>query len=73
MPATAGRVKMPHNNRVSTSSTLGTNAVWKDVIKYDPYGGDASAPSAVRAPFARSLLSLAVVLNSWGCAAGAGG
>jgi hypothetical protein len=45
MPATAGRVKMPANNRVSTSSTLNTHAVWKDVIKYDPYaaegGGEA--------------------------------
>lgn len=41
MPATAGRVKMPHNNRVHTSSTLNTHSVWKDIVKYDPYGGDA--------------------------------
>jgi hypothetical protein len=47
MPATAGRVKMPHNNRVHTSSTLGTNSVWKDVIKYDPYGGQGGEGEGV--------------------------
>lgn len=35
-----GRVRMPHNNRMSGSSALNTSAIWKDVIKYDPYAGN---------------------------------
>lgn len=31
---------MPHNNRMSGSSALNTSAIWKDVIKYDPYAGN---------------------------------
>ena len=37
MPATAGRVRMPHNNRTHTSASLKTSGIWKNVIKYDPY------------------------------------
>ena len=37
MPATAGKVRMPHDNRVMTSGSLSTTSVWKDVIRYDPY------------------------------------
>jgi hypothetical protein len=37
MPATAGRVSMPHNNRMSTSATLNTSSIWQ-TIGHDPYG-----------------------------------
>lgn len=40
MPATAGRVRMPHNNRVSSSSALKTNDMWSKTIGYDPYAVD---------------------------------
>jgi hypothetical protein len=36
MPSTAGRVRMPANNKVVVSSSLNTSAVWRDVVKYDP-------------------------------------
>jgi cytochrome c biogenesis protein CcdA len=39
MPATAGRVKMPANNRVSSSVALRTTDVWSKTIGYDPYAG----------------------------------
>eukprot|EP01029_Cantina_marsupialis_P028846 TRINITY_DN778077_c0_g1_i1.p1 TRINITY_DN778077_c0_g1~~TRINITY_DN778077_c0_g1_i1.p1 ORF type:complete len:270 (+),score=76.52 TRINITY_DN778077_c0_g1_i1:90-899(+) len=37
MPATVGRVRMPHDNRMHTASTLKTHAVWQQVVGYDPY------------------------------------
>eukprot|EP00499_Haloplacidia_sp_CaronLabIsolate_P001752 CAMPEP_0196781336 /NCGR_PEP_ID=MMETSP1104-20130614/9556_1 /TAXON_ID=33652 /ORGANISM="Cafeteria sp., Strain Caron Lab Isolate" /LENGTH=241 /DNA_ID=CAMNT_0042151565 /DNA_START=24 /DNA_END=746 /DNA_ORIENTATION=- len=37
MPATAGRVKMPHNNRMHTSGALATNKMWANVIGHNPY------------------------------------
>ena len=37
MPATAGRVRMPHNNRMTTSATLKTTAIWQKTIGHDPY------------------------------------
>src|SRR3546814_5610767 len=40
MPATAGRVRMPHNNRVSGSSALKMTGIWTNTIGYDPYAGD---------------------------------
>jgi hypothetical protein len=40
MPATAGRVKMPANNRVSSSVALRTTDVWSKTIGYDPYAGE---------------------------------
>jgi hypothetical protein len=53
MPATAGRVKMPHDNRVMTSSSLATTSVWKNVIGYDPYANpdheDASTNKSAEA------------------------
>lgn len=36
------RVKMPHNNRVSSSVALKTNSMWSKTIGFDPY-----APTAV--------------------------
>jgi hypothetical protein len=46
MPATAGRSKMPHNNRMHTSGTLKTHGVWKQVIKYDPYAAEGEDSEA---------------------------
>ncbi|KAA0174700.1 hypothetical protein FNF27_03823 [Cafeteria roenbergensis] len=45
MPATAGRVRMPANNRQSTSSALQTNAIWQTVVGYDPYKGTGEDPA----------------------------
>ena len=39
MPSTAGRVRMPHNNRMSTSAALKTSSIWKNAIGHDPYAG----------------------------------
>jgi len=41
MPATAGRVRMPHNNRVSTSSALATSDIWSKTIGHDPYAASS--------------------------------
>ncbi len=52
MPATAGKVRMPANNRMQTSSSLNTHGIWQNAIGYDPYAGEkkedagASAASA---------------------------
>ncbi|KAJ1636630.1 hypothetical protein T492DRAFT_958190 [Pavlovales sp. CCMP2436] len=50
MPSTAGRVRMPHNNKMTTSSTLKSSAVWQNVIGHDPYapkgGTGVAGPSA---------------------------
>lgn len=40
MPASAGRVRMPHNNRMSTSATLKTHAIWQTAIGHDPYANE---------------------------------
>ncbi|MCL7028453.1 hypothetical protein MKW94_005712 [Papaver nudicaule] len=37
MPATAGRVRMPPNNRMHSSAALQTHGIWQSVIGYDPY------------------------------------
>ena len=37
MPASAGRTRMPHNNRVSTSGALATSDIWSKTIGHDPY------------------------------------
>ncbi|KAE8708718.1 CAX-interacting protein 4 [Hibiscus syriacus] len=37
MPATAGRVRMPANNRMHSSAALQTHAIWQTAIGYDPY------------------------------------
>lgn len=43
MPASAGRVRMPHNNRVSTSASLQTHAIWQTTIGHDPYAAASEA------------------------------
>ncbi|KAK3430341.1 hypothetical protein EUGRSUZ_E01882 [Eucalyptus grandis] len=50
MPATAGRVRMPANNRVHSSAALQTHGIWQSAIGYDPYAPNkddskSSAPS----------------------------
>jgi hypothetical protein len=39
MPASAGRVRMPHNNRVAAAAALKTTAIWQKTIGHDPYAG----------------------------------
>eukprot|EP01066_Platyproteum_vivax_P001728 Platyproteum_vivax@DN12187_c0_g1_i1.p1 len=46
MPATAGRVKMPMNNRLSTTASLGTHSIWQESVGYDPYAGNAEGKTA---------------------------
>eukprot|EP00922_Rhytidocystis_sp_ex-Travisia-forbesii_P034623 GHVS01051445.1.p1 GENE.GHVS01051445.1~~GHVS01051445.1.p1 ORF type:complete len:201 (+),score=55.22 GHVS01051445.1:120-722(+) len=43
MPATAGRVRMPANNRLSVSDSLRTSEIWQKSVGYDPYAPDAPA------------------------------
>ncbi|EFJ29584.1 hypothetical protein SELMODRAFT_440732 [Selaginella moellendorffii] len=45
MPATAGRVRMPANNRVHSSAALQTHGIWQSAIGYDPYAPDRKDPS----------------------------
>lgn len=75
MPATAGRVKMPHDNRMHTSASLGTHSVWKDVIKYDPYAAadDGGAAAAADSGYEKSkaLLALARLQNQHNTTRGA--
>ena len=41
-----GRVRMPHNNRVSSSMSLKTNDMWSKTIGYDPYAADGAGSSS---------------------------
>eukprot|EP00591_Stephanopyxis_turris_P003123 CAMPEP_0195508418 /NCGR_PEP_ID=MMETSP0794_2-20130614/1629_1 /TAXON_ID=515487 /ORGANISM="Stephanopyxis turris, Strain CCMP 815" /LENGTH=162 /DNA_ID=CAMNT_0040635369 /DNA_START=79 /DNA_END=564 /DNA_ORIENTATION=- len=63
MPATAGRVRMPHNNRVSTSGALQTSDIWSKTIGHDPYAAgheqDEAAAAASTAEKSKGLLELA--------------
>jgi len=34
MPSSAGRVRMPHNNRMTTSASLKTSDIWSKTIGY---------------------------------------
>ncbi|MCO5571191.1 hypothetical protein L7F22_024925 [Adiantum nelumboides] len=60
MPATAGRVRMPANNRVHSSAALQTHGIWQSAIGYDPYApdqkqpppADRDAPASLSAPTA---------------------
>lgn len=47
MPATAGRVRMPHNNRMHSSAALKMTGIWKDTIGYDPYAAEVGPCAAV--------------------------
>ena len=48
MPASAGRVRMPHNNRMSTSATLKTHSIWQTAIGHDPYANAAEKEESAR-------------------------
>lgn len=67
MPATAGRVRMPHGNRVSSSSALKMTGIWTNTIGYDPYaaeGGAADAEDEANAfEQAQGLMALAKLSN----------
>ncbi|KAL2470404.1 CAX-interacting protein 4 [Abeliophyllum distichum] len=80
MPATAGRVRMPANNRVHSSAALQTHGIWQSAIGYDPYApnkddkkndsslksvGDASEPETENAYASfQGLLALARITGS---------
>ncbi|XP_074566154.1 CAX-interacting protein 4 [Curcuma longa] len=79
MPATAGRVRMPANNRVHSSAALQTHGIWQSAIGYDPYaptnkdsdkgsalpGEDGAAASSENAYASfQGLLALARVTGS---------
>lgn len=49
MPASAGRVRMPHNNRMSTSATLKTHAIWQTAIGHDPYANSSETQESAEA------------------------
>lgn len=64
MPATSGRVRMPHNNRVSTAGALHTSSIWKQTIGHDPYANkeveaENEAMRLKTAEQAKGLLELA--------------
>eukprot|EP00321_Phaeocystis_globosa_P013397 CAMPEP_0118812120 /NCGR_PEP_ID=MMETSP1162-20130426/2092_1 /TAXON_ID=33656 /ORGANISM="Phaeocystis Sp, Strain CCMP2710" /LENGTH=184 /DNA_ID=CAMNT_0006741815 /DNA_START=52 /DNA_END=606 /DNA_ORIENTATION=+ len=63
MPATAGRVRMPANNRMQTSASLNTHGIWQNAIGYDPYAAEGSTSAAGEADNTyenmKSLLALA--------------
>ena len=63
MPATAGKVRMPHNNRMSTSNALRTSNMWSRTIGHDPYAAANEASNAeeerATAQQAQDLLELA--------------
>jgi hypothetical protein len=72
MPATAGRVKMPHNNRMTTSATLKTSDIWSKTIGHDPYanqaeeqkeGDAASATSKATADKVKNVMEMAKTQN----------
>ncbi|KAK9910807.1 hypothetical protein M0R45_034750 [Rubus argutus] len=65
MPATAGRVRMPANNRVHSSAALQTHDIWKTTIKYDPYAPNKEEPDAENAyDTYQDLLALARITRS---------
>jgi len=69
MPATAGRVKMPHNNVMTTSSSLKSSAVWQNVIGYDPYApqaGTAPGPSGEGGSAYENMRSLMALAKQTG-------
>lgn len=77
MPATAGRVKMPHNNRVSAGAALKTSDMWSKTIGHNPYANEEesadAAAAAADAEKAKSLLELARLQNVAGRSREGGG
>eukprot|EP01054_Gregarina_sp_Poly1_P002357 Gregarina_sp_Poly_1__2356@NODE_162_length_12261_cov_105_116123_g144_i0_p6_GENE_NODE_162_length_12261_cov_105_116123_g144_i0NODE_162_length_12261_cov_105_116123_g144_i0_p6_ORF_typecomplete_len196_score8_64zfCCHC_3/PF13917_6/1_6e09zfCCHC/PF00098_23/0_086_NODE_162_length_12261_cov_105_116123_g144_i01102911616 len=46
MPATAGRIRMPANNRVSVSDSLKLSEIWQKSVGYDPYAPEDPSTEA---------------------------
>ncbi|KAJ8601181.1 hypothetical protein CTAYLR_009908 [Chrysophaeum taylorii] len=69
MPATAGRTKMPHNNRMSTSGALKMTGMWSKTIGYDPYAPEGenteetAQEAAAKVERSRGILELARLSN----------
>ena len=68
MPATAGRVKMPANNRMQTSASLNTHSIWQNAIGYDPYaaestGADTGANQEAAASARENMKALLALAN----------
>lgn len=65
MPSSAGRVKMPHNNRVSASAALKTNSIWTNTIGHDPYAAadEKDDDAKIASEQAAGLLLLAKMSN----------
>jgi hypothetical protein len=67
MPATSGRVRMPHNNRMHSSAALKMTGIWKNTIGYDPYAAEgeeqAGQVSASAHEQAQGLMALAKLSN----------
>ncbi|TDH65895.1 hypothetical protein CCR75_002043 [Bremia lactucae] len=66
MPATAGRVRMPHNNRMHSSAALKMTGMWKNTIGYDPYAAEnEKQEKTVDTSFeqAKGLMALAKLSN----------
>eukprot|EP01040_Poterioochromonas_malhamensis_P001025 gene1025-1087_t len=60
----SSRSKMPHNNRVSSSTALKTNDMWSKTIGYDPYANqDEDKDTEKNAIHAESLMLLARISN----------
>ena len=63
MPATVGRVKMPHNNRLSTSGALKSNDMWAKTIGHDPYAGEGEKQEEENKAQAEHIMELARLSN----------
>jgi hypothetical protein len=72
MPASAGRVRMPHNNRMSASGALKTSDIWAKTIGHDPHASGAddepttSEQTAALATKATEVLAVARQQNLTG-------
>lgn len=70
MPATSGRVRMPHNNRMATSGSLKTSNIWSKTIGHNPYAAESeekeATDSAADTEKARGLMELARSQNLTG-------
>ena len=65
MPATSGRVRMPHNNRMHSSAALKMTGIWKNTIGYDPYAAEDEKKETTETSYeqAKGLMTLAKLSN----------
>ena len=71
MPATAGRVRMPANNRVHSSAALQTHGIWQSAIGYDPYAPENNKQQPGRPSSSVSANAAAAAANDANAAASA--